>query len=49
MQLIRRETLNWNFADFFRETLRVAAAIPCERPVSVLPSGGLPFVSATCA
>jgi len=43
MLLIRRETLYWTLA-LLRETLRVAAAIPSERPASGLPSGGQPFV-----
>jgi len=30
--LIRRETLNWNLAFFLRGTLRIAAAMPSERP-----------------
>jgi len=42
MQLIRHETLDWPF--FLRGTLRIAAAMPYERPASALPSRGLPFV-----
>jgi len=33
-----------DFGLFLRGTLRLAAAMPSERPASALPSGGLPFV-----
>jgi len=52
MQLIRRETINWNLAFFFAGNLAnsgsyelfIAAAMRSERPASALPSDGLPLV-----